>query len=63
MVKSLLAMQDPQRCGFDSWARKIPWGRAWQPTTVFLPGEPHGQRSLAVYNPEGCKELDTTEGP
>ena len=28
---------------------------------VFLPGEPHGQRSLAGYNPEGCKELDTTE--
>ena len=28
---------------------------------VFLPGEPHGQRSLAGYDPEGCKELDTTE--
>ena len=22
---------------------------------------PHGQRSLAGYNPWGCKELDTTE--
>ena len=26
---------------------KIPWRRAWQPTPVFLPGESHGQRSLA----------------
>ena len=26
--------------GFDYWVRKIPWRRAWQPTPVFLPGEP-----------------------
>ena len=32
----------------------------WQPTPVFLPGEFHGQRSLAVYSPWGHKELDTT---
>ena len=25
--------------GFDPWGRKIPWRRAWQPTSVFLPGE------------------------
>ena len=24
------------------WDRKIPWGRAWQPTPVFLPGESYG---------------------
>ena len=30
-------------------------------TPVFLPRESHGQRSLAVYSPEGHKELDTTE--
>ena len=30
--------------------RKIPWRRAWQPTPVFLPGEFHGQRSLAGYS-------------
>ena len=29
---------------------------------VFLPGESHGQRSLAGYGPRGCKESDTTEG-
>ena len=28
------------RSGFDPWVGKIPWRRAWQPTSVFLPGEP-----------------------
>ena len=40
---------------------KIPWRREWQPTPVFLPGEFHGQRSLAGYSPWGCKESDMTE--
>ena len=35
-------------------------GWAWQPTPVFLPGESHGQRSLAGYSPWGHKELDVT---
>ena len=30
------------------------------PTPVFLPGESHGQRSLAGYSPWGCKESDST---
>ena len=50
-----------RRCGFSPWLRKIPWRRAWQPTPVFLPGESHGQRSLAGYSLWGHKELDTTE--
>ena len=29
--------------------------------SVFLPGEFHGQRSLAGYSPWGCKESDMTE--
>ena len=33
----------------------------WQPTPVFLPGEFHGQRSLAGYSPWGHKESDRTE--
>jgi len=37
------------RCGFDSWVRKIPWRRAWQPTPVFLPGESQ-RRSRLVYS-------------
>ena len=39
--------------GFDPWVRKMPWRRKWQPTPVFLPGESHGQRSLAGYSPRG----------
>ena len=27
-----------ERCGFDPWARKMPWRRACQPTLVLLPG-------------------------
>ena len=37
------------------------WRRKWQPATVLLPGEFHGQRSLVGYSPWGCKESDTTE--
>ena len=33
--------------------------RAWQPTPVFLPGEPHGQRGLVGYSSRGCKKSDT----
>ena len=39
----------------------FPWRRKWQPTPVFLPGESHGQRSLAGYSPWGHTEVDTTE--
>ena len=37
------------------------WRRKWEPTSVSLPGELHGQRSLAGYSPWGCKKLDMTE--
>ena len=30
-------------------------------TLVSLPGEFHGQKSLAGYRPQGCKELNTAE--
>ena len=36
-------------------------GKAWQPSPVFLLGKSHGQRSLLVYSPWGCKESDMTE--
>ena len=32
--------------GFNPWVRNIPWKRRLQPTPIFLPGEPHGQRRL-----------------
>ena len=44
-----------RRFRFDPWVGKSPWRRKWQPTLVFLPGESHGQRSLAVYSPWGHK--------
>ena len=50
-----------KRLGFDSWVTKSPWRRKWQPTPVFLPGECHGQRSLAGCSPYGCPESGTTE--
>ena len=39
------------RGGFNPWVGKIPWRRVWQATPVFLPGESHGQRSLAGCSP------------
>ena len=50
-----------QETWFDTWVRKIPWRSKWQPTPVFLPGKPHGWRSLVGYSSWGCKESDTTE--
>ena len=44
------------------------WGRSpgegnGDPTPVFLPGESHGQRSLAGHSPWSCKELDLAAKP
>ena len=41
--------------GFDPRVGKIPWGRNWQPTPVFLPGKLHGQSPHGV-----AKASDTT---
>ena len=52
------------QCGrprFSPWVRKIPWRRKWQPASVFLPGEFHGQKSLAGYSPWDQKGSDKTE--
>ena len=50
-----------KRHGLDPWVRKIPWRNKWQPAPLLLPGEPHGQRSLEGYSPQGRKELGMTE--
>ena len=42
-----------KRHRFNPWVGKIPWRRAQQPTPAFLPGESHGQRSLAGCSPQG----------
>ena len=54
MVKNLPVMRNP-------WVGKIPWRWEQLHTLVFLPGEFHGQRSLAGYSPWGRKESDITE--
>ena len=55
-----------RRPSFNPWVGEIPWRRAWQSTLVFLPGEPHGQRSYGQqqmgYSPWGHIESNTTEG-
>ena len=58
LVKNLPAMLETL-VGSLGW--KIPWKKEWLPTPVFLPGEFHGQRSLAGYSPWVCKESDTIE--
>ena len=50
-----------RRPGFDPWVGKIPRRREKQHIPLFLPGESHGQRSLADYSPCGGKELNITE--
>ena len=64
LSKWLSAKESALQCrkpGFYPCVRKIPWRRRWQPTPVSLPRKSYGQRSLAGYNLEGCKESDTTE--
>ena len=46
-----------RRPGFNPWVAKISWTREWQPTPVFLPGEFHGQRSLAGHSPWGLQRV------
>ena len=60
MVKNLPVMQETQA---QSQVGMIHWRREWLPTPVFLPGESHGQRSLAVYSPWGCKESSDSVQP
>ena len=60
MVKNLPQCRSRRKHRFDPWVETIPWRRKWQPTLIFLPGEPRGQRSLAGYSPCGRKESDTT---
>ena len=58
-MKNLPAVQE-------TWApslgRKDPLEKEMAPTPVFLPGEFHGQRSLAGCSSWDHKEFDTTEG-
>ena len=55
----------------ETWVQSLSWEdpnpspnprrRKWQPTSVFLPGDFHGQRSPLGCSPWGCKELNMSE--
>ena len=52
MIKNLPALQKTRVQSLDG---DDPLEKKWVPTPVFLPGEFHGQRSLAGYSPWGCR--------
>ena len=43
--------------GLIPWLRRSPRRREWQLTTVFLPGDFHGQRSLVGYKSLGLQRV------
>ena len=61
MVKNLPANAGaPVDMGLIPRSERSPGGDQGN-TSVFLPGESHGQRSQVGYSPRGCKESDMTE--
>ena len=58
MVKNLPTMRETQ---VQALGQEDPLEKGTATTLVFLPGESHGQKSLAGYSPCGCKESSTTE--
>ena len=52
---------DKRDVGSITGSGRFPWRRPWRLTPVFLPGESHGQRSLAGYSPWGHNESHMTE--
>ena len=50
-----------QETRVQSLGQEDPLEKAMATTLVFLPGNSHGQRSLAGYSPWSLKESDTTE--
>jgi len=57
-VKNLLATRETQ---VQSLGQEHSLEKGMATHSVFMPGDFHGQRSLAGYSPWGRKELDTTE--
>ena len=58
---SYLPMQETQENWVQSLCQKDPLEKDMVTQSISLPGESHGQRSLASYHPWGRKESDTTE--
>ena len=49
-----------KRHGFDPWVGKIPWRKAWPPTSVYFPGESHDREAWQAIV-RGVTKLDMTE--
>ena len=63
MVKNLPANAgDTRDAGSTLGSGKSPGGAHGNPLQYSCQKNPHGERSLAGYNPWGHKESDTTEG-
>ena len=60
VVKNPPADTETQEMQVRSLGREDPLEEEWQPIPVFLPGESHGQRTLAGVSPEGRKGSDMT---
>ena len=54
-AQNLPAMQEMQEMWVQALGRKDPLEKEMQATPVFLPGESHGQKSLAGYSPRIAK--------
>ena len=57
MVKNLPALQETQ---VRSLGQEDLLEKEMAPTPIFLPGKPHGQRSLLGYSPWASQGSDTT---
>ena len=44
--RTCLPVEETQETLVQSWVRKVPWKRKWQPIPVFLPGKPHALDKL-----------------
>ena len=56
-VEICLPMQEVHETWVSPRVRKIPWSSKWQPTSVFLLGKFHGERSLVDYSPWGSQTV------
>ena len=61
MVKKPLPMQETRDVGSVPWLGRSSRGGNGNPLQYFCLQNPHEQRSLVGYSPQGQKELDTTE--
>ena len=60
-AESCVLLACPRETNIELYLSSFTWRREWQSTPVLLPGESHGQRSLAGYSPWGRRESDMTE--